>query len=61
MDSEFFFYQAASSLPAGFSLADYKQEFYSSSSPLRAEITNPQNNQILKFDSADGKWKNVNP
>lgn len=61
MDSEFFFYQSASGLPAGLSLADYKQEFFSNNTPLPVEITNPTAGQIIEYDAVDGKWKNVNP
>jgi len=56
MEGEYVFFQAASGLPAGLSLADYKHVFYGENSPLKAEITDPQDGDVLVFD--DGVWKN---
>jgi hypothetical protein len=58
MEGEYVFYQEASDLPEGLSLADYKQSFYSQNAPLKAEITDPQDDDVLAYDSVLGKWVN---
>lgn len=58
MEGEYVFYQAAADLPEGMTLADYKQNFYSQNAPLKAEITDPQDDDVLAYDSVLGKWIN---
>lgn len=58
MEGEYVFYQQASDLPAGMTLADYKQNFYSQNAPLKAEITDPQDGDVLTFSEQLGKWIN---
>ena len=62
MENKLLFFQAASALPAGLSLADYEWRFYSDNAGkeiLSAEITNPTNGQVLKYNSVDGVWENA--
>jgi outer membrane receptor for Fe3+-dicitrate len=58
MEGEYAFYQEASGLPVGLSLADYKHNFYSNNAPLKAEITDPQDDDVLAYESTLGKWIN---
>jgi hypothetical protein len=58
MEGEYVFYQAASGLDEGLSLADYRHEFYSNNAPFKAEITDPQTDDVLAYNSVLGKWIN---
>jgi hypothetical protein len=58
MEGEYVFYQAASDLPEGMTLADYKQNFYLQNAPLKVSITNPQGDDVLSYNSVLGKWIN---
>jgi hypothetical protein len=62
MENKLLFYQAASALPAGLTLADYEWRFYYDNAGkeiLSAEITNPTNGQVLKYNSATDVWENA--
>lgn len=61
MEGEYAFFQAASGLPAGLSLADYKKKFYSENSPLLADIEDPQDGDVLTYSDTLGKWTNTAP
>lgn len=61
MQDKFLFYQAASQLPDGLSLADYEYRFYSDNAGkeiLSVEIDQLANGDVIAYDSGDQKWKN---
>lgn len=61
MENKLLFYQAASALPAGLSLADYEYRFYFDNAGkeiLSADITNPTNGQVLVYNGTSGEWEN---
>ena len=61
MQNKLLFYQAASALPAGLSLADYEYRFYSDNAGkeiLTADIDTPTNGQVLKYNGTSGEWEN---
>ena len=62
MENKLLFFQAAAALPDGLSLADYEYQFYADNAGkeiLSAEITNPSNGQVLKYNSSTGVWENA--
>lgn len=62
MENKLVFYQAASELPAGLSLADYEYRFYADNAGkeiLTAEIDTPTNGQVLKYNGTSGVWENA--
>lgn len=62
MENKLLFFQAASALPDGLSLTDYEWRFYKDNAGkeiLSAEITNPTNGQVLKYNSTSGVWENA--
>jgi len=61
MDNKILFYQAASGLADGLSLADYESRFYTDNAGkeiLTANIASPTNGQVLKYDSTASEWVN---
>lgn len=61
MEDKILFYQAASALPDGLTLADYEWRFYRDNAGktiLTATLTDLSNNQILVYDAAEQKWVN---
>jgi hypothetical protein len=62
MENKLLFYQAASALPAGLTLADYEWRFYYDNAGkeiLSANIDTPLNGQVLKYNSTSGEWENA--
>jgi hypothetical protein len=62
MQNKILFYQAASALPAGLTLADYEYRFYADNAGkeiLTADIDTPLNGQVLKYNSTSGEWENA--
>jgi len=62
MQKKLAFYQAASQLSAGLTLADYEYRFYSDNAGkeiLTVEIDTPLNGQVLKYNSASSEWENA--
>jgi hypothetical protein len=61
VESKFLFYQAASQLPDGLSLADYEYRFYADNAGkeiLSVEIDQLAGGDVIAYDSGDQKWKN---
>jgi hypothetical protein len=61
MQNKLLFYQAASTLADGLSLADYEYRFYSDNAGkeiLTVEIDTPTNGQVLKYNGTSGEWEN---
>lgn len=61
MENKLVFYQAASQLPAGLSLADYEYRFYADNAGkeiLTVEIDTPTNGQVLVYNSTSQDWEN---
>ena len=61
MQDKILFYQSASELPDGLSLADYEHRFYSDNAGkeiLSAAITTPTNGQALVYNSSSSTWVN---
>jgi len=61
MQNKILFYQAASQLSAGLTLADYEYRFYSDNAGkeiLSADITTPTNGQALVYESSSSTWVN---
>lgn len=61
MQDKILFYQAASELPDGLSLADYEHRFYSDNAGkeiLSAAIITPTNGQALVYNSSSSTWVN---
>jgi hypothetical protein len=61
MENKLVFYQAASQLPAGLTLADYEYRFYADNAGkeiLTVEIDTPLNGQVLKYNSSSDEWEN---
>lgn len=61
MQDKILFYQAASALPAGLSLADYEYRFYQDNAGkeiLSVEVDELANGDVISYDSAEQKWKN---
>ena len=62
MQNKLVFYQAASQLPAGLTLADYEYRFYADNAGkeiLTVDIDTPLNGQVLKYNSTSGEWENA--
>lgn len=62
MEYKLLFYQAASALPDGLTLADYEWEFYKDNagkSILTAQLTDVTDGQVIAFDEASGQWVNT--
>ena len=62
MENKLLFYQAASALSAGLTLADYEYRFYSDNAGkeiLSADIDTPLNGQVLKYNGTSGEWENA--
>lgn len=63
MEDKFLFFQAASELPEGLSLADYKYQFYENNAGkeiLTVEEADLADGDVIAYDSATQKWKNSN-
>lgn len=61
MENKILFYQSASALPNGLSLADYEWKFYKDNAGktiLTVEITGLADNDVISYDSATQKWVN---
>jgi len=61
MENKLVFYQAASELPEGLSLADYEHRFYSDNAGkeiLTVEIDSPANGQVLRYNGTSEEWEN---
>jgi hypothetical protein len=62
VENKFLFYQAASALPDGLSLADYEYKFYldnAGKTILTVEIDTLNDGDIIVYDEVDGVWKNA--
>ncbi len=62
MQNKFLFYQAASQLAQGLSLADYQYRFYEDNAGkeiLTVEIETPTDGQVLQYNSSSGRWENA--
>lgn len=62
MENKILFYQAASALPEGFSLADYEYRFYQDNAGktiLTVEIEGLNDGDAIIWDEAEGVWKNA--
>jgi len=61
MENKLLFYQAASALPEGLSLADYEYRFYSDNAGkeiLTATLTDVSDGQTLVWNASEEKWVN---
>lgn len=61
MEDKFLFFQAASELPDGLSLADYKYQFYENNAGkeiLTVEEADLADGDVIAYDAAEQKWKN---
>jgi hypothetical protein len=61
VDNQFLFYQAASALPEGFSLADYQYKFYTDNAGktiLTVQIDGLADGDVIAYDEATGEWVN---
>lgn len=61
MEYKLLFYQAASALPEGMTLADYEWKFYKDNagkSILTATLTDLSDGQVLVYDAAEQQWVN---
>jgi hypothetical protein len=61
MENKLLFYQAASELPDGLSLADYESRFYSDNAGkevLTVEIEDLGDGNAIVYDATAGSWKN---
>jgi hypothetical protein len=62
MENKLLFYQAASALPDGLSLADYEYRFYKDNAGktvLSVEIDGLNDGDTIVWDEAEGIWKNA--
>lgn len=63
MQDKIVFFQSASELPEGLSLADYEYQFYADNAGkelLTVEETDLEDGDVLAYDAAEQKWKNSN-
>jgi hypothetical protein len=61
MENKLVFYQAASELPPGLSLADYEYRFYADNAGkeiLTATVEEPENGEVLIYNGTSGEWEN---
>jgi hypothetical protein len=61
MENKFLFYQAASQLPDGLSLADYEYRFYADNAGkeiLSVDIQNLADGDTIVYDQANDVWVN---